>query len=110
LSEMAIAAARAEAKPGGTELNCGDLVQHMQPSLPYAVRCRWPYPPLKSPWPSVQRRIPLPAQAQDAQGRLAPRPGALLCAAAHHHWEKVPQEMGNLPGPSPQPLRRAARV
>jgi hypothetical protein len=47
---------------------------------------------------------------QMSKGAWLPDRAPFLCAAAHHHWKKVPQESGNLPGLSPQPLRRAARV
>jgi hypothetical protein len=41
-------------------------------SVPIAIS------PARNPWPSVQRRISPPGASADAQGRLAPRPGALF--------------------------------
>ena len=51
------------------------LLRHSKGRLRTGVRLEWSSAPLEWPRPSGQRRIPLLAQAQ---GRLAPRAGALF--------------------------------
>jgi hypothetical protein len=63
---------------GVTEPYCGDLAPHVEAGCVYPVPADGHIPPLVTPWPSAQRRISPPGASADAQGRLAPRPGALF--------------------------------
>src|SRR5262245_18956796 len=73
---------RVEAKSGVNELYSRRLGATLpRPACVMLVPADGHIPRSNTPWPSVQRRTPLPARAQVAQGRLAPRPGALFVAA-----------------------------